>query len=124
MSSLLWQHSKTWEYSFSTKPCIGDLQKQGIVLVRLGNFRHIKEKLQSYMFSQSFSKKQILREPAKWAAYFIFIYRELEIEMNTEYVVLYELLESIDPNIWVQNRDVVDLLLEGLIKYSRELCMS
>lgn len=121
MSSILWQNSKTWEYSFSTKPCMGDLQKQGVVLVRLGSFRSIKEKIQSYMFSQTFSRRRILKEPARYAAYFIFMYREVKVEMTHECNFLAELLESIDPNIWVQNRDIVDLLLESLINYSGRL---
>jgi len=122
MSSLLWQNSKTWRYSFSTRPCIGDLRAQGIVQVELGSFAKIKEKLQSYCFNCSFSRNKILTEPAKWGAYFVFIDRECKIELDKpEEKFLSELLESVDPKVWVQNRDVVSLLLESLIKYSARL---
>ena len=79
------------------------------------------EKLQSYKFNCTFSRNKILTEPAKWAAYFVFMHREANVEMTHEYSILAELLESVDPNIWVQNRDVVNLLLEGLITYSIKL---
>jgi hypothetical protein len=121
MSSILWQHHKTYEYSYSTKPCLGDLAKLQMTLVRLGSFQSIKEKIQSYMFSQTFSKSQILREPAKYAAYFVFMQREAKVEMSSECNLLAELLESVDPYIWVQNRDIVSLLLGGLIEYSKRL---
>ena len=121
MSSILWQHHKTYEYSYSTKPCSGDISKLQMTLVRLGSFRSIKEKIQSYMFSQTFSRRRILKEPARYAAYFVFMHREVKIEMTSECNFLVELLESVEPNIWVQNRDIVDLLLGSLINYSGRL---
>lgn len=62
---------------------------------------------------------EILQQPAKWGAYFVFIGRESQVVLKeTEDFLLMEFLESIDPNIWVQNRDFVSLLLRSFIKYS------
>lgn len=121
MSSLLWQNSNTRRFCFSTKPGIGNLRAQNIILVELGSYMQIVDKIKSYMYSQTFSRRRILKEPARYAAYFVFMHREVKLEMTHECNFLAELLESVEPNIWVQNRDIVDLLLGSLINYSRRL---
>ena len=122
MSSLLWQSKANGRYYYTLKPWNhGSMTKHGDDYHSLGSYFHINDILKGYSNSCTFSKRQILVQPARWAAYFVFLFREVKIEMTPEHIFLADFVESIDPNVWVQNRDIVSLLSEGLIKYSSQL---
>jgi hypothetical protein len=123
MSQLLWliTDASSPKYWYVNTPCI----KKELSLTNatcLGTSYSIANTLKAFSFNAAFRYRNIQYEPAKWAAYFIFIGREVKVKLDkSEEVFLMELLESVDPKIWVQNRDIVDLLLGGLIKYSMRL---
>jgi len=120
MSSLLWGISILKGYCYSNQP-----ETELPLLIettRIGNYSTIINELKAWYYSGSFHRVKVNKNPAKWGAYFVFIGRETSVKLEQpEELFLMELLESVDPKVWVQNRDVVSLLLESLIKYSARL---
>lgn len=119
-NALVWREYGIYYYFHNPISTTNYIDKV-IYKIRLGDEFHIINLLKTYSLSQSFSRRRILREPARWAAYFLFLKNKNYIPETSEVFILKELFNSIESNIWVQNRDVVSLLLESLKKYSVKL---
>lgn len=124
MSSILWLKGDT--YYYSTEPTIGE-SPNGIEMKCLGNWFNIVNFLQSYCFSQSFSQLEIRKNPAKWAAYFVFLGRGTlslskgKIEFDSSELVLMDILESVNTSTWINNPEIVQKLCVSLIRHSMNL---
>lgn len=121
MSSLLWFKNNDKNYYYSDRPCIGNLTESDVKMNFLGSYQTIRSTLSSHYFAQAFTFKNIYQKPLEWAARFIFLERELKIVTRPEDIFLSEMLETLDPEAWINNEEFIKMIQQGLIKYSSQL---
>lgn len=84
-----------------------------------GTPHSIESKLGAYRSSCAFRYRDIQKDPCYWAACYIYICKFSKIEIkNPNDLLLCEILENTESNIWIENRDITSLLLANLIKFS------
>ena len=118
MSFLLFKKSNNIFCYFNEPQLIGTLYTKENIL---GDKYQIENVLSANYYAGGFRCREIQRNPAQWAAYTLYLMLFKFTITYPKELFLIELLNSIEPNIWIQNKDIISLLLQCLMKYSSQL---
>lgn len=90
-------------------------------LVPLGDYHTLKDEIESWYYSCTFSVRNCILNSTKYKAYIAFIWYvcdEKIFENDIEMKMLTDLLEFLEENNWVGNEEIVGSIVQKLIQYA------
>jgi len=90
-------------------------------LIPLGDYHRLKDEIESWYYSGTFSVKNCILNSLKYKAYIAFIWYvcdECIFENDVEMKMLMDLLEFLEENNWVRNEEIVGTIVKKLIQYA------